>query len=138
MIITTLLVFAFVPALAMAQEPTVKDDPSRTRVEITGCVKGSTLTETNLRIAGDKDDPPARKWRLRGPKDVMKQLKDLKGKELEITGTSKEPDPGMTGGKRIGKSNIYIGATPNPNRDPLPEQPTLDVESFKPTGESCR
>jgi hypothetical protein len=126
------------PGLATAQQPTAQDDPSRTRVEITGCVKGSTLTETNLRIPGDKDDPPARKWRLRGPKDLMKQIKDHGGKELEITGTSKEPDSGMTGGKRIGKSNIYIGATPTANRDPLPEQPTLDVESFKPTGESCR
>ena len=134
---TILVVFAFVPALATAQEPP-KDDPSRTRVEITGCVKGSTLTETNMRVPGERDDPPARKWRLRGPKDLMKQIKDQSGKQIEVTGTSKEPDSGMIGGKRIGKSNIYIGATPNANRDPLPEQPTLDVESFKPTGESCR
>jgi hypothetical protein len=109
-------------------------------VEVTGCVKGSTLTETNLRVAGDSDHGPARKWRLRGPKGLMNQVKQHAGKELEIVGTTKTPDSGMgTGGARVGKTNIFIGgATPKTSRDPLPEQPTLDVTSFTPTGETCR
>lgn len=118
---------AALPLLAPAQERP-KDDPNRTRVEVTGCVKGSTLTEN-----------PARRWRLRGPKPLMRDLKKQAGSRLLVAGTTKNPHSGiMIGSTRVGRTNIYIGNNPGaPARDPLPEQPTIDVESFKPTGEKC-
>jgi hypothetical protein len=135
-----LLVLAVVPALMMVQGPPAKDNSGSMQMQVTGCVKGSTLTETNLRVSGAQEENPTRRWRLRGPKALMNQIKEHAGKELEIVGKTKTPDSGMVmGGKRIGKTNIYIGGNVSKTaRDPVPEQPTLDVESFEPTGETCR
>ena len=142
--ITIALVVAALPAVLAvalaAQEGTPKADPSKLEMKLTGCVKGTTLTETNLRIAGATDESPTRRWRLRAPKSLMKQIKQHEGRELEIAGTTKNPESMTTAGKRIGKTNIYIGGDTSraPMRDPLPELPTIDVESFEPTGEQCR
>jgi predicted porin len=124
-----------------AQDAPEKKDSTRLQVEITGCVKGSTLTETNLRVSTvDREENPSRRWRLRGPKALMKQLKAHAGQELQIVGSTPNPNSGLViGGGRIGNTNIYIGSNPSKTaRDPLPEQPTIDVESFEPTGEKCR
>jgi hypothetical protein len=137
--IAAALVALLLPLAGTAQTPE-KQEPGRTRVEVTGCVKGSTLLETNLRISPGADESPARRWRLRGAKDLMKQLKKVSGRELEITGTTKDPDSGLAmGGRRLGKTNIYVGAGPMSSaREPLPDLPTIDVESFEETGEKCR
>jgi hypothetical protein len=133
------LVIAALPVAFAAQEGAQKPDPSKADIRVTGCAKGSTLTETNLRIAGATDQTPVRRWRLRGPKALMNQIKQHEGREVEIAGTTKNADSMATAGKRIGKTNIYIGGDPNrPMRDPLPELPTIEVESFEPTGERCR
>ena len=131
---------AALPAALAAQEAAQNPDPSRLEMKLTGCVRGTTLTETNLRVAGAADEGPTRRWRLRAPKALMKQIKQHEGRELEIAGTTKNPDSVTTAGKRIGKTNIYIGGDTNRTamRDPLPELPTIDVESFEPTGEQCR
>ena len=136
------LVLAIAPLLlghaAQASQDRPKSDD--TRVEVAGCVKGSTLTETNLRVAGTKEESsPARRWRLRGSKALMKHIKEHAGKELEITGTSKNPQSGLViSDRRVGNTRIMIGTTPGGSRpDPLPELPTIDVEAFKPTGEMC-
>jgi hypothetical protein len=132
---------AALPVAVMAQADQ-RDDPSRTRVEVTGCVKGSTLTETSLHAAEPvRDEGPVRRWRVRGPKALMRQMKDYAGKELRIAGTTKDPRAGLVlGAKRIGRSNVYIGGNVDngATRDPLPEQPTVDVESFEATGAVCR
>lgn len=127
---------AALPLVAAAQEPK-KDDPSKLSMEVTGCVRGSMLTETNVRVEGANEPGPARRWRLRGAKALMRQIKEHEGKELEITGTTKSRDA-VTPGKRIGRTNIFIGGDSSRTaRDPLPEQPTIDVESFEPTGAAC-
>lgn len=124
------LVIAMLPAVAAAQDTSEKKDPSRARVEATGCVKGSILTQTDSAL----------RWRIRGPKALMKQIKEHSGRELAIVGSTKNAQTGMViGNTRIGKTNIYIGnSSGSMGRDPLPEPPTIDVESFKATGESCR
>jgi hypothetical protein len=133
------LVIAALPVAFAAQERPPKQDPSKSEVRVTGCAKGSTLTETNLRVAGITDQNPVRRWRLRGPKAVMNQVKQHEGREVEIVGTTKNVDSMATAGRRIGKTNIYVGGDPNrTTRDPLPELPTIEVESFEPTGEACR
>jgi hypothetical protein len=134
------LALAALPLLAAAQQPQTpeKHDPSKERVEVTGCVKGSTLTETNLRVGGGHDEHQARRWRLRGPKPLMNQIKQHAGREIEIVGTTKSAES-MTAGRRFGKTNIYIGGDPSRTaRDPLPDLPTIDIERFEPTGEQCR
>ncbi len=130
------LAVAALPFLVAAQEKTPKEDPTSLRLEVTGCVKGSLLTETSLRVSDGSREGPARRWRLRGPKAVMRQLKEQSGRELQIVGTMKNAP--FEGGTRIGKTNIYIGGPTGQTGSPLPEQPTIDVESFQPTGESCR
>ena len=135
------LVIAALPLVAAARQtqPAEKHDPSKARVEVTGCVKGSTLTETNLRVGGANDESPARRWRLRGSKGLMNQIKEHAGRELEIVGTTKSAESMVTAGRRIGKTNIYIGGDANrTGRDPLPDLPTIDVERFQATGEQCR
>jgi hypothetical protein len=137
--IAAALLVALLPLVAAAQERK-NDDPNKTNVDVRGCVKGSVLTETSLSLSGGTvDEHPARRWRLRGPKKLMTEIKALKGQELQIVGATKNHPSGMAiGGARIGTANIGIG-NPNPSaRDPLPEQPTIDVESFTTTGESCR
>jgi hypothetical protein len=133
------LVLMALPLVVAAQEAPQKEDPSKSRVEVTGCVKGSTLTETNLRISdGGAAEGPARRWRLRGPKALMNRLKQHGDREVEIAGTMKSPDT-MGSGRRIGRTNIFIGGDPaRTARDPLPDLPTIDVESFEVTGEQCR
>jgi hypothetical protein len=112
----------------MSAQEAKKTDSSRTQMEVIGCVKGSTLTEN-----------PSRRWRLRGPKTLMNQIKEQGQREMKIVGTTKNPHSGMAiGSTRVGKANIYIGGnTSKTARDPLPDLPTIDVESFALTGESC-
>jgi hypothetical protein len=117
---------AALPALVIAQDKK-PDTPSALEMEVTGCVKGSVLTDISTR-----------RWRLRGPKPVMKELKKQDRKQVRIVGTSKDPMSGYSR-MRVGKSNIYIGGTTNTTQhEPLPELPTIDVESFEPTGDTCR
>ena len=125
--ILTVLALATLPALAAAQD-TKKADPSKVQMEVFGCVKGSTLTEN-----------PSRRWRLRGPKALMNRIKEQGHREMKIVGTTKNPQSGMTiGSTRLGKANIYIGGdAARTGRDPLPELPTIDVEAFEITGETC-
>jgi hypothetical protein len=134
------LAIAALPLIAAAQQPPPdKQDPSKARVEVTGCVRGSTLTETNLRVGGANDENPARRWRLRGSKALMNQIKEHASREIEIVGTTKSAESMVTAGRRIGKTNIYIGGDASRTaRDPLPDLPTIDVERFAPTGEQCR
>jgi len=124
--ILTVLAIATLPALAAAQD-TKKTDPSRVKMEVFGCVKGSTLTEN-----------PSRRWRLRGPKALMNRLKE-QTREVKVAGTTKTPQSGMAiGSTRVGKANIYIGGNAaRTGRDPLPDLPTIDVEAFEITGETC-
>ena len=139
--IAALFAVALLPLMAAAQQPQAppKQDPSKAAVEVTGCVRGSTLTETNLRVGGASDENPARRWRLRGPKALMNQIKEHAGREIEIVGTTKSAESMVTAGRRIGKTNIYIGGDASRTaRDPLPDLPTIDVERFEPTGERCR
>jgi hypothetical protein len=127
------------PLAVIAQEKPEKTDPSKVEVEVTGCVRGSTLTETNLRVGGASDEQPSRRWRLRTSKALRNQLKELAGKELTVVGATKSAESMTTAGKRIGKMNIYIGGDSSKTaRDPLPDLPTIDVASFEPTGEVCR
>jgi len=117
---------AALPVIGLAQERKA-EGPSTATTEITGCVRGSVLTDIGTR-----------RWRLRGPRAVMNELKKHDRKQVRIVGTSKEAASGY-GGRRVGKTNIYIGGSTNTTgRDPLPEQPTIDVQSFELTGETCR
>jgi hypothetical protein len=134
-----LVTIAVLPVVVAAQDKPEKKDA--TRVEVSGCVKGSTLTETNLHVSGGtRAENPARRWRLRGPKAVMRQLKEQAGKELTLIGTTKEAESGLVIGQtRLGKARIYVGSNIGKTAaEQLPELPTIDVESFEPTGEKCR
>jgi hypothetical protein len=134
------VLLAGLPGAIVAQEKPPAEN-GKPRVEVTGCVKGSTLTETNLHMSPEpRGENPARRWRLRGPKALMKQLKEASGKELTIIGTTNEVKSGLVIGQtKIGDARIYIGSNVDKTtREPLPDLPTIDIESFEPTGERCR
>jgi hypothetical protein len=136
--VVALFAIAAIP-LAVSAQDTPKTDPNRTAIEVIGCVKGSVLQQVTLSETGERQPHQSLRWRLRAPKALMKQIKSFAGKELEITGSTKNPPAGVPiGSSRVGRTDIYIG---NPQgtggRDPLPESPTIDVESFKVTGERC-
>lgn len=130
---------AVLPLLAAPPVGARQPETTRSRVEVTGCVKGSTLVERSVRIAGDDEVVRARRWRLRGAKAVMNRLKEHAGYEVQIVGETRKPNAGTAGRRRIGGVDVVIGGAPARNtRDPLPELPTIDVQSFERTGESCR
>ena len=134
------LLLAGLPASIVAQEKPSADDP-KPRVEVTGCVKNSMLIETGLRgSGGGTNESSTRRWRLRGPKALMKQLKAARDQELTIVGTSNEPKSGLLIGQtKIGDARIYIGTNPSKTySEPVPDLPTIDIESFKSTGDRCR
>lgn len=131
--------------LVYAQERPVPKDSAR--VSVTGCVRGHSLiatprssTEpTGSRIA------PGRRLRLAGNKQLLKDLRTEKRQLVEVTGLMRESqlrEPGIPIGKG---GRIRIGGGPpvardpsqDPRRDPLVNEPVMDVESWRPLPETC-
>lgn len=122
-----------VTAIAAAQVPTPVQKPEEAVVR--GCLAGHTLKVIEADNSGVYSDT----FRLRGPKRVMKALKELDGAEVEITGTLKDQDGrmGAVRTKRIGeRSTITMGVREYRNDQPT-DDPEITVESFKALNPHC-
>ena len=126
-----------------AQERKVPNDS--TRVSIPGCAKGSAFVVTPSPEAERTSTEIAtgRRFRLAGPKDVLNEIKKREGTMVEVTGIVKKSDL-KEGGIRLGGGRVRIGGA-NP-QDPIASGPghapvsgvaILDVEGWRPLGESC-
>jgi hypothetical protein len=132
-------------AVLHAQERTPPKDS--TRISVTGCTKGSSLTAA-LRPGTEPVSglvQPGRRFRLLGPKELISEIKKQEGRFVEVTGLVRiaELSP-STRGVPVG-GRVRVGGGP-PNQDPLAFDPrrapdggevVMDVESWRPWPESC-
>jgi hypothetical protein len=126
-----------------AQERKVPKDS--TRVSIPGCSKGSAfvVTPSPEKERTSTEIVTGRRFRLAGSKDVLNEIKKREGTIIEVTGIVKNSDL-KEGGIKLGGGRVRIGGI-NP-QDPIAGGPghapvsgvaILDVEGWRPLGESC-
>src|SRR4029453_9736896 len=125
-----------------AQERKVPSDS--TRISIPGCSKGSAFVVTASPEAErtSTEIVTGRRFRLAGPKDVLNEIKKREGTIIEVTGIVKKSDlkeggtkPG--GGIRISGGSPQDPISGGPGRAPMSSVVILDVEGWRPLGESC-
>jgi hypothetical protein len=119
--------------------------PARGEIEVVavGCVSGTTLTETNLnRNPSNGAENPARRWRLRLSKEQERALKEIGPNQVEVVGYANERElesATLTKSARVGLGRAYVGV--GSSRTAAPDRvatPTLRVESFRQTRDTCR
>lgn len=119
--------------IAATQVPTPVQKPEQTVVR--GCLAGQTLKTIETDTSGIYSDT----FRLRGPKRLMKALKEFDGDEVEITGTLKDSDGrmGAVRTKPIGdRTTITLGVREY-RGDHTTDDPEITVESFKSLNPRC-
>ena len=133
-----------VVGIVCAQERPVPSDSAR--VAIPGCVKGSAfiVTKAPENQPTQGDIAPGRRFRLSGPKDVVKDIKKHEGQLLEVTGLIRKNDLKGPGGIGLAGGRVRVGAgvpsapTGEPSRTLTSyNQPVLDVEGWRQLGENC-
>jgi hypothetical protein len=138
----SLLAIIFSVALAAQERKVPKDS---TRVSIPGCSKGSAFVVTGSPEAErtSTEIVTGRRFRLAGPKDVLNEIKKREGTIIEVTGIVKKSDL-KESGIRLGGGRVRIGgANPQdpisggPGHAPVAGVAILDVEGWRPLGESC-
>ena len=145
-LIAAILIAAIVLAAAAglaAQERKVPSDS--TRVSIPGCSKGSAFVVTASPEAERTSTEIAtgRRFRLTGSKDLLNEIKKREGTSIEVTGLLKKADLtpsgiGLAGGRvRIGGGSPQDPISSGPGRAPASSNAILDVEGWRPLGESC-
>jgi hypothetical protein len=129
--------------LLHAQERKIPKDSSR--ISIPGCSKGRTfiVAEAPEHEPVRSEIEAGRRFRLSGPKKLLKDIELHQGSMVEVTGlvrTGQLAGPGgvsIAGGRiRIGGGNPQAGMS-DPRRDPLYNQVVIDVESWRQLPESC-
>ena len=133
-------------ALVLAQERDVPKDSSR--ITIPGCTKGRTFTIA----AREGHEPssaellPGRRFRLSGPKDILKDIERREGTMVEVTGLVRKAElagPGglTTGGGRVriggGAPQAQVGGGPSRTLMGGTTDAVLDVEGWNRLPESC-
>jgi hypothetical protein len=140
--IVPVVIFAAVVGVAAQEKKVPKDS---TRVSIPGCSKGSAFVVTASPEAErtTTEIVTGRRFRLAGSKDVLNEIKKREGTIIEVTGIVKKSDL-KEGGIKLGGGRIRIGgANPQdpisggPGHAPVSGVAILDVEGWRPLGESC-
>jgi hypothetical protein len=137
-------VFSCVTGILCAQERPVPSDSAR--VAIPGCVKGTAfiVTKAPENQPTQGNIAPGRRFRLSGPKDVLKDIKKHEGRLIEVTGLIRKNDLKGPGGIGVAGGRVRIGAgvPQSPTGDPSHaltgyDQPVLDVEGWRQLDENC-
>ena len=137
-------VFSCVVGIVCAQERPVPGDSAR--VAIPGCVKGTAfiVTKAPENQPTQGNIAPGRRFRLSGPKDVLKDIKKHEGRLIEVTGLIRKNDLKGPGGIGVAGGRVRIGAgvPQSPTGDPSHaltgyDQPVLDVEGWRQLDENC-
>ncbi len=127
--------------IAAQQEEHKKIPKDSVEVTVTGCLKGRVLSASDVRQTDVESGPRVRQnaFRLAGPKDLMKQVKDNDGQRVEITGLIKKSaliEPGM----KFKGGRIVVGGTgggPGTIPDPADNTVVMDVSAVQAIGGSC-
>jgi hypothetical protein len=133
-------------AALSAQEREVPKDSQR--ITIPGCAKGRTF----IVAAREGHEPtsgelaPGRRFRLSGPKDILKEIEKREGMMVEVTGLVRKAElagPGglTTGGGRVrvggGAPQSQVGGGPSSTLTGVTTDAVLDVEGWDRLPESC-
>lgn len=143
----TLLPVALILAsatLAPAQEREVPKDS--TRITIPGCTRGRTFTvaarEGHAPLSAELR--PGRRFRLSGPKDVLKDIEAREGTMVEVTGLVRKSDLSGPGGLTVAGGRVRIGggAPQAQVGSGVPsggvQDAVLDIEGWNRLPDSCR
>jgi hypothetical protein len=133
-------------ALLVAQEREVPKDSSRITIE--GCADGRTFIIT----AREGHEPssgglaPGRRFRLSGPKQILKDIEAREGTMVELTGLVRKAElagPGgiSTAGGRVriggGAPQAQVGSPTRTIMGGATTDPVLDVEGWNRLPEPC-
>jgi hypothetical protein len=152
---TMLAVILLLAALQEPQPPSQEPQPQEPKpipkgsVEIltTGCLKGKAFSAMGPREDGLRRGPDVRgrTFRLNGPKDLMKEVKNNDGHLVEIDGIVRqndlaEPLGGKLGGMRVGIGAPNNGGSPvaSPMNGPMTNVVIMDVSMIRSLADSCR
>ena len=128
---TIFLLFAATFQAQVQPAPVQKPEP----FVVSGCLHGPTLKTTRSNTSGVS----VTTFRLRGPKQLMKALREYEGQEVEINGTLKD-SKGRMGAARTkalgGRTKITVGIREDRNTE-QPEDPELTVQSFRRLSPHC-
>ena len=125
------------PAAAQQEKPVPRDS---VRISIPGCSKGVVFTVMESPEHESRSSiPPGRRFRLAGPKTLLKEIRDEEGTMIEVTGLVRKGqlDPSgvsLGGGVRVGPGPSPLGGVAN---NPNFNQIVLDVEGWRALGGSC-
>ena len=115
-------------------------------VTLNGCAKNGAFVVGERREdqPGTLDIQPGRRFRLKGPKTLLNDIKARQRGTMQLTGLLRKSDVGDTrgigllGGRvRIGGARVPQDPISNPTRDPASYQPVLDVRSWKSISGDC-
>lgn len=133
--------------LAAQEERKVPNDSAR--ITIPGCADGRTFIiaarEGHESVSAELR--PGRRFRLSGPKDILKDIEAREGSMVEVTGLVRKADlagPGgisAAGGRiRIGGGSPQAGIGTDPSRGRVGGtlDAVLDIEGWRPLLEPCR
>ncbi len=141
--IPILLITIGITAAAQEEKPVPKDS---VRVSIPGCSKGSAfvVTESPEGERTSIEIKTGRRFRLTGKKDLLNEIKAREGNMIEVTGIVRRNDLEGPGGVSLGGGRVRIGGQQPvsgsgsvTNRAPESANAILDVEGFRPLGQSC-
>jgi hypothetical protein len=135
-VVTALLVVGLTGGFAGQEKEVPKDSM---RISIPGCARGAAFTvvespEHESRTIVE----PGRRFRLAGPKAVMKEIKEREGKVIEVTGLVRKGQIDQRGVAVGGR--VRIGPGPDPGsvgKTPYFDQVVLDVEGWRPLSGEC-
>lgn len=137
---TLLILLAASSSWLSAQEKPVPKDSMR--LSISGCARGRVFTvdRNPEHEVGSTVIEYGTKARLEGPKKLLEEIKARERSMVEITGLMKlsdtqQPGIGLAGGRvRIAPATPLGRGVP---RDPGPQPPVIDVESWRLLNASC-
>jgi len=115
-------------------------------VTLNGCAKNGSFVVGERREdqPGTLDIKPGRRFRLKGDKVMLNDIKSHQRTVVQVTGLIRQadvnaPGVGLLGGRvRIGGATVPQDPIANPARNPTSNQPVLDVRSWKSMSGDCR
>ena len=135
------LALLFVYAIAPAQGDRPPASAAADVIAVKGCVRGSELKVAYSNSSDFTPDAAAPTvFRLRGPKQLMKQLREHEGHYDEVSGILKDSEGkiGALKEKQVGKrTRITAGVREERDTGAEPANPVLDVRSFTHVRSTC-
>ena len=151
---TTLAVILLLAALQEPQPPAQEPQPQEPKpipkgsVEVltTGCIKGKAFSAMGPREDGLRRGPDVRgrTFRLNGPNDLMKEVKNNDGHLVEIDGIVRQSDLAEPLGGRLGGTRVTVGApsgtspVASPMNGPMVNVVYMDITMIRSLADSCR